>query len=627
MILRLNVIIIALLFTLTGFGQTDVFNPHPNARLYPFKNITGENDSLQYLMQHFYFACRKNDVEKSRNLKEKVDTELRKQSWIPNTGILNFNFAYYYRLNGQIDDAIQYYNVAKNHFKKGNNKIAILWTELGLANCDYYLNRRDTAFAKYHNLYEKAKDLDAHLTANLAFNVAVSYHENYALEKNEKQYNISNAIKYYQIALDKNLESKDYLGASHTYCLFGAFNSMIGDRNIASSQLDSAMFYAKKIDLKEQIAFIQINQGYHLIEENKIEEGIKSLDKALEYYTKVENHSMSGLAVLRKSQAYEKTNQFELAYENANERVRYKALYYGQSLLEKSAFYETEFKTKELQEETKQQQNKLDRIKKEFLISENQRLNWAIWIIVLSFLLILSFIIFRFIVKNKTKKSALQKQDLELKLQQNLISETIRLQDEVRLRIGRDIHDGICQTITGIKLNQQRLLKEADPQNHDFKKELKKNIELIEFLYNEARDVSYELAPAGIHHNSLRNLISDICTHMFIDIKIIINFESLSEHVFENDADKKLNLVRIFQELTTNIVKHSQATEVKIQAYERKDNLIFRIEDNGIGINKKGSIEEGIGLQSIRYRIKILNGTINFENDQGLICLLKIPLK
>jgi len=190
------------------------------------------------------------------------------------------------------------------------------------------------------------------------------------------------------------------------------------------------------------------------------------------------------------------------------------------------------------------------------------------------------------------------------------------------------VHDGICQTITGIKLSQLNFLKENETLDAGIKQGLQENIKLIEQLYNEARDVSHELAPSGIVHGDVKNLIRDICQRMFLDIKYTINDDNFPNHVFKNEDNKKLHLVRVFQELTTNIVKHSRATEVRIQIYKRHEFIIFRVEDNGIGLGDAGvaSLEEGVGLQSLGYRIKMLEGSVRFEDNDGLVCLIKIPV-
>jgi len=622
-------IFISLFYCFLGFSQNNIYSKHSNYYLYPFKHVLIKNDSSDYLLQHFYFAVRENNVKKANKLKDLVTNEFITHSLPVNQGVWDFTNAYYYRINGQIDKAILNYNKSKLYFYNKKDTLSALWVELGLANCDYFLNRRDSAFSKYLNLFEKANKFDSQLAANLAFNIAVSYHEKYATslhEKSKSQNKLKEqALQYYQITLKKNLESHDFLGLTHTYCLLGALNSLMGNKKLANERLDTAMYYAKKIDLVEQIAFVQINKGDLLIQDNKVSLGLISLDKALEYYTKAENHNMCSLAMLRKSTGYEKNKDFENAYRATLERVRYNKLFYSQSLLDKSAFYETEFKTQALKTETLEQQKIITKIENEKLHLENENLYWIIGLVILTFLIILLIVTFSFIIKNKTKKIAIKQQEFELKLQKKMIFDTIALQDEVRLRIGRNVHDGICQTITGIKLNQQFLLNECTEVPVELTKLLKENLTQIDALYKEARNVSHELVPSGISHNSIKNLITDICAKMFRGINFTMNDNNLKEHIFQNKDSEKLHIVRIFQELATNIVKHSFASRVAIQLYERNNQLIIRIEDDGKGMNLS-SENTGIGLQSIKYRIEMLKGSLSFENDNGLISVVNIPL-
>jgi len=334
---------------------------------------------------------------------------------------------------------------------------------------------------------------------------------------------------------------------------------------------------------------------------------------------------MSSLAVLRKAQAYEKIGDFENALACTKLRADYNKKHYAKTQIEKAAFFETEFKTKELENQALLQNQELEDVKTQKLLLENEQLIWTSWVVILSSILILGLVIFRFAIRNKNRKTALEKQELIMHLQSELIKETIRLQDEVRTKIGREIHDGLCQTITGIKLKQQRLLKDLSTEAPELLKELNENIILTENLYNEARIVSHELAPPAIAHSSMKNLIRDVCHQMSDKIKFTVSDESLSDEIFETDSNKKLQILRILQELTTNIVKHSEASGAQLQAYERNGQLIIRLEDNGVGMPDK--IVEGVGIQSVRYRMQMLNGSITFENQNGLNWLLKIPVQ
>ena len=150
-----HIILFIVLTSFSCFSQDGLFSEHKNQLSYPFKSISQQHDSAYYLMQNFYFACRENDSEKSSNIKQVINEKFQSKSWIVDNGVWDYNHAYYYRLNGDLDKAILLYNQSKQYFIANNYTTPILWAELGIANCDYYLNRRNVALEKYEGLYEK----------------------------------------------------------------------------------------------------------------------------------------------------------------------------------------------------------------------------------------------------------------------------------------------------------------------------------------------------------------------------------------------------------------------------------------------------------------------------------------
>lgn len=644
--MRYIVFILVLVFQIeicTGQHAAKFFDTHPNHEFYPFNEVNEANDSLRVLFQHFYFVCRENDITQIVEVKTLIDESLLKFNWHPHSGELNYLLGYYYRVNDEIDKAIQHYHLAMEIFVDEGYKKASLWAEMGLANCDYYLNRRGKAFESYKGLFSEAQQVDTFLSANLAFNIGIGYHEQFALKGKEAGVGYAEiypdmeiklasdqfktgANEYYSTALKYSLASGDTLAMSHIYGLFGAFNSLEGNTELAGARLDSAMLYAELLGLNEQVAFTQINKGYHLGSYGHFEEGIGLLNKALTFYKKEENHKMSALALDRISNLYKDNGQFDLALEATWEGTAYYRLFHTQSLFEKSAFYETEFKTKELENETIKQEQELNKVNQENLQLENQRLMWTILFIIVLFLLVLSGVMFIAINRNRNRKVLLSRQQAEIKMQNELISETIRMQDETRAAIGREIHDGVCQTITALKLSQQQLLKEHNSgESNKVVEDLTKNIELTKKLYLEARNVSHELAPPGIQHNSLKQLLRKLCQELFIELNYSISDENLPENVFADQNEKKLHVFRILQELCINILKHAEATEIQIQAYQRANVFILRVEDNGKGIYKR-ELQEGIGMQSIRYRTEMMEGTFHYEKENGGVSILKVPV-
>ena len=96
----------------------------------------------------------------------------------------------------------------------------------------------------------------------------------------------------------------------------------------------------------------------------------------------------------------------------------------------------------------------------------------------------------------------------------------------------------------------------------------------------------------------------------------------------------KLNIYRIIQELMTNIEKHSDATEVKINIIISWPSLLLKVSDNGGGFNLEQALEKSdgkshSGLRGVMERVKISKGTIKikFLQERGTVVNITFPLE
>ncbi len=93
---------------------------------------------------------------------------------------------------------------------------------------------------------------------------------------------------------------------------------------------------------------------------------------------------------------------------------------------------------------------------------------------------------------------------------------------------------------------------------------------------------------------------------------------TLFEHVEFEDIEEMLSVVlyRAFQELTNNVLKHAEATEVSIHLIINEEEALLMIEDNGIGFDQSKS-KRGLGLKNLESRIKLYYGDLNIDTTIG----------
>ncbi|MBS7565739.1 PAS domain-containing protein [Mucilaginibacter sp. Bleaf8] len=202
---------------------------------------------------------------------------------------------------------------------------------------------------------------------------------------------------------------------------------------------------------------------------------------------------------------------------------------------------------------------------------------------------------------------------------------TLGTQEEERRRISESLHNGLGQLLYGIKisltyLNEQMAANSPD----DFIAAKRYSNELLTQAITESRRISHELMPSVLEDFGLKTAIEDIGRQLRSSVTFTCSFKGL-----RNRLDKYLELAifRTMQELMTNVVKHANATEAKADLTITTGNIIIRVQDNGQGIIPRKTAKPGIGLASIRSKVKLLNGTVKIDSapDKGTAIEVRIP--
>jgi ligand-binding sensor domain-containing protein/signal transduction histidine kinase len=226
------------------------------------------------------------------------------------------------------------------------------------------------------------------------------------------------------------------------------------------------------------------------------------------------------------------------------------------------------------------------------------------------------------ILKKNEKITEQKISDLLKRHQLDSIKDKISGEEKERRRLASELHDGIGGSIAGIKLYLENMLAKSDSL------ELRTILKEIEKTYDEVRNISHDLVPPEFEYSSIMEVVSSYINQVKTRSNINVSLDIFPQTGWNNIEDRlQVEIYRIIQELMTNALKHSKASEIDIQLVLHQDLINISIEDNGVGINKK-KIKKGIGLNNIENRITRLNGKLNIENskDGGTIIIIDIPL-
>ncbi|MFY7900341.1 MAG: histidine kinase [Chitinophagaceae bacterium] len=270
---------------------------------------------------------------------------------------------------------------------------------------------------------------------------------------------------------------------------------------------------------------------------------------------------------------------------------------------------ETQFKVKELEQEKN--------IANANVLAQKQK-RQTLFFLLVGTIIIAALSFFALHQRNK-KKQALAKANT----QKALVNSILETEEKERTRIAKDLHDGIVQDLTAIKMQLQSFT-DAAPQS--LQNQLSSLLKHVDTTSKEVREISYQMMPVTLRELGLVQAINELLNRSLSNKNIKFEFNSIG---VENRLPEKIEttVYRICQELINNTIKHSQATNVSLLLQLRNNSLQVTYEDNGIGFDT-ASVKKGIGLNSLNSRVEMINGKLEFDqtNQTGTAAYIKIPL-
>lgn len=223
---------------------------------------------------------------------------------------------------------------------------------------------------------------------------------------------------------------------------------------------------------------------------------------------------------------------------------------------------------------------------------------------------------------------------IERKLEQTRKESLILIndaQEEERVRIARDLHDGMGQMLTAISYAVHELSPD-DASNVISRDDVQNIQQQISVAIMEAKNIAHDLIPIVLKDFGLIAAIENLIRKANELQKTQFTFNAFD---FNERIDPKLEkaLYRICQETVNNIIKHAQAKKATYQIFRQNRAVVLVIEDDGQGfdtvLNNKEEQKPGIGLISINERVQAFDGTftINSSPSFGTEIIIEIPCR
>ena len=208
---------------------------------------------------------------------------------------------------------------------------------------------------------------------------------------------------------------------------------------------------------------------------------------------------------------------------------------------------------------------------------------------------------------------------------------TNRLQDAsetMKNVISMELHDGVCQTISSIKLTASQIEKYLTPDQRG--RDLLINVvSIADGALQELKSLAYQLTPKLLHEFGLIAGIQALIMQIEAANQIKGTFQIIGRES-RLSPKMEINIYRIVQELLSNIIKHAHATFFSVQFIFTPDKLTLLVENDGVGFDVENTINKsGLGLLDISERVAYFNGkvTISSEKEKGTETIIDLPIK
>ncbi|MBQ6774735.1 MAG: sensor histidine kinase [Synergistaceae bacterium] len=205
-------------------------------------------------------------------------------------------------------------------------------------------------------------------------------------------------------------------------------------------------------------------------------------------------------------------------------------------------------------------------------------------------------------------------------LRNRYVRDIVQAQEQERMDMAREIHDGPLQDVTAL-LQQIHMTLEDNNNNTE---RIKRTEVIAKSVVRELRSLCDELAPPWMDLG-LTEALTELAERLsqVYDVEVFTDFD---ENISSLDVgnERILSLLRIAQEAVSNAVRHGQATEIHIQLIRSAGNVLsLEIFDNGTGFDAQHINHETLrveghrGLASMTERMSLMGGTLKIDSIKG----------
>lgn len=198
--------------------------------------------------------------------------------------------------------------------------------------------------------------------------------------------------------------------------------------------------------------------------------------------------------------------------------------------------------------------------------------------------------------------------------------------EEQQQRIGRDLHDGVGQLLTGVRMLSRNIVGKLEDEHSEALQQADKVASFAEQASQRVREIYRGLTPTQLFHEGLVSALNELAHNTNMLPGVACFFES-DEEVDVWDRDTKMHMYRIAQEATNNALKHAEASTIRISLRGEANEITVTVEDNGKGFDPTIRTGKSLGLNSMDYRARSIGGVLNLSSTEQAGTIVRCTIR
>jgi signal transduction histidine kinase len=538
-----------------------------------------------------------------------------------------------YWQSGNLEEGIYCHRMARQNYldAKDTGRAAYSLSEIGIYL--YYAGLRDSVMHYYLQSVEEMKPLKQYSKLPVVFyHIGVFFSD---------QKNYEKGRYYYSRGLASARENKDSSVLINLLFGLGRLANTAKEWKLAARYLGESLQVAEALKRTQLAAMVSTDLSIAFLQARQLDSALYFGNKAMNYALASRNISTYVKACINMAEAYEITGQEKermavlrkaLAQEKEIKNVvfaggvykwladasyklgAYKQAYdYLQNLNQvndSTAEINAKRLNTELEARYQAAQKEKELAQREIQLQKTRQVLLFTLGVAFIVLLLAALLYFVYRHKNRMHQQALKTIRQEKEIQ--LLQAVMQGEEKERSRIAKDLHDGVAGMLAAVKMQLSSLTTffTGVENNSGYRQAM----EMLNDVSHEVRKTAHNLMPEVLTRYGLDEALRRYCANISSEQHLRVEYDFLGTPT-RFAGSFELSVYRIVQELLTNVMKHSRASEAIVQVSQQQDGLFITVEDNGIGFPGHDADDEGMGLHSLRSRVDALHGKIDLVNN------------